>query len=306
MGDRKFQPRASAVWELARRQHGVVTRAQLLALGLNHRGIEHRRATGRLHSLYRGVYAVGRPALTPHGRWIAAVLSCGPSAALSHGTAAALWEIAERRGSNIDVSVPAHVGRRRPGIRVHRRAALGTAETSTHLGIPVTTPALTLIDLASTLPRGPVEAAINAADRLELVTPESLRATLAGLPHVPGAAAIRAILDRQTFRLTDSDLERRLLHIVRRVGLPVPETGVWLNGFKVDFYWRELGLVVETDGLRYHRTPSEQARDRRRDQAHTAAGLTPLRFTHAQVRFEADGVAATLTAVANRLRPRNR
>lgn len=113
---------------------------------------------------------------------------------------------------------------------------------------------------------------------------------------------MRRILDRRTFALTDSELERRFLPITRAAGLPLPETGRKLNGFKVDFYWPDLGLVVETDGLRYHRTPAQQARDRMRDQAHTASGLTCLRFTHAQVRFEADHVRATLAAVVRRLK----
>jgi very-short-patch-repair endonuclease len=115
-------------------------------------------------------------------------------------------------------------------------------------------------------------------------------------------AALRTTLDRRTFRLTDSQLERRFLPLVREAGLPPPQTGGYLNGFKTDFYWPDLGLVVETDGLRYHRTPAAQARDRRRDQIHARAGLTPLRFTRAQVRFEPDHVRATLTAVARRLR----
>jgi very-short-patch-repair endonuclease len=119
----------------------------------------------------------------------------------------------------------------------------------------------------------------------------------------PGVPALRKLLDRLTFVLTDSELERYFLPIARRAGLSMPETGRWLNGFEVDFFWPELGLVVETDGLRYHRTPAEQARDRLRDQAHTAAGLTPLRFTHAQVRFEPDYVCMTLGLVAERLRP---
>ena len=102
--------------------------------------------------------------------------------------------------------------------------------------------------------------------------------------------------------MTDTELERRFLPIARRVGLPKPQTQGWVNGFKVDFYWPELGLVVETDGLRYHRTPAAQARDRVRDQTHTAAGLTPLRFTRAQVWFEPAYVQAVLQMVARRLR----
>ena len=101
--------------------------------------------------------------------------------------------------------------------------------------------------------------------------------------------------------LTDSELERRFLPIARRAGLPPPQTGRPVNGFKADFFWPELGLVVETDGLRYHRTPIQQTRDRVRDQAHAAAGLTPLRFTHTQVAYEPDHVEGTLRAVARRL-----
>jgi very-short-patch-repair endonuclease len=110
------------------------------------------------------------------------------------------------------------------------------------------------------------------------------------------------MLDRHAFRLTDSELERRFLAIVRRTDLPLPETGTRLNGFKVDFHWPALGLVVETDGLRYHRTAAQQVRDRLRDQTHTAAGLTTLRFTHFQVRYGPWHVQSTLATVARRLR----
>jgi very-short-patch-repair endonuclease len=117
-----------------------------------------------------------------------------------------------------------------------------------------------------------------------------------------GVAILRDTLDRRTFVLTDSELERRFLPIARRAGLPKPETQMMVNGFRVDFYWPELGLVVETDGLRYHRTPTQQAADRVRDQAHAAAGLTPLRFTHAQIAYEPGQVRETLGAVSGRLR----
>ena len=103
------------------------------------------------------------------------------------------------------------------------------------------------------------------------------------LAGAPGAAHLRSTLDHRTFTLTDSQLERRFLPLARKADLPLPETQQWVNGFKVDFYWPDLGLVVETDGLTYHRTPAQQAADRLRDQTHTAAGLTPLRFTRAQV-----------------------
>ena len=135
-----------------------------------------------------------------------------------------------------------------------------------------------------------------------MTDPERLRTSAALRDHRrPGVTALRRTLDRRTFRLTDSELERRFLPIVRRLGLPLPETGRRVDGFKVDFFWPDLGLVVETDGLRYHRTPAQQARDRLRDQAHLAAGRTPLRFTHAQVRFDPGHVQSTLGKIVRRL-----
>lgn len=128
--------------------------------------------------------------------------------------------------------------------------------------------------------------------------PPRLREALDQRHGEPGVARLRQVLDRRTFRLTKEELERRFLPLARKAGLPVPLTGQWVNEFEVDFYWPDLGLVVETDGLRYHRTPAEQARDRLRDQAHTAAGLTQLRFTHEQVRYEPEHVVRILAATA--------
>ena len=287
---------------LAERQHGVVTRRQLIALGLSPKAIKHRLANGRLHGVAGGVYAVGRPVLGRHGRWMAAVLSCGHGAALSHESAAALWGIRDREGARIEVSVPAPRAPRRPGIAVHRRFGLAAGLLTRCARIPVTTPVSTLVDLATRLTASELEAAVNEADKRALTDPEALRSALDRLGGWPGVALLRRTLDRRTFTLTDSQLERRFLPLAHAAGLGRPQTGRRLNGFKVDFHWPELGLVVETDGLRYHRTPAQQARDRLRDQARAAAGLTPLRFTHAQVMFEPAHVAKTLSAVATRLR----
>ena len=299
---RKFV-HAGDAWKLAQRQHGVVTRAQLLALGLSAHAIDHRMQPGRLHPTARGVYAVGRPELTQHGRWMAAVLACGAEAVLSHTSAAALWEFVVGLGGSIEVSVPTSVRRTRAGLVVHRRRALSPSDKTIKHGIPVTTPVCTLIDLTACLSSGRLEAAINEADKLGLADPESLRRAVDKLDHRrPGVASLRTILDRRRFRLTDSELERRFLAIVQQAALPLPQTGRYVEGFKVDFFWPDLGLVVETDGLRYHRTPAQQASDRERDQTHTARGYTPLRFTHSQVRFDPERVLATLSAVASRLR----
>jgi very-short-patch-repair endonuclease len=279
----------------------VVTRQQLLELGLTADAINHRRWRVRLHPVWRGVYALGRPELTRIGLWMAAVLACGPDAVLSHKTAAALWGIRPDRRTEIEVTVPALSRRRRPGITVHRRS-LTAQETTVRHGIPVTTPAVTIVDIAPGLTRHELEAAINEADKLDLIDPEALRDAAGRLGPRRGARAVRTVLDYRTFTMTDSQTEQRFLPIARRAGLSLPQTQVYVNDFKVDFYWPDLGLVVETDGLRYHRTPAEQARDRLRDQTHTAAGLTCLRFTRAQVRFEPAHVGAVLSSVAGRRR----
>lgn len=298
MGHTKLHPRPASLWNLAKRQHGVVARSQLLASGLSPKAIAHRINSGRLHPLWRGVYAVGRPEVTQRGRWMAAVLSCGPNALLSHRSAAALFGVL-RKTAWLEVVVPREVFRRRPGIRVHRRAGLETEDRWLVEGIPVTDPVATLVDFAACAPDWQLERAINEADRLDLIDPEELRTAIEALSRRPGLGRLGALLDRHTF--TDSSIERRFLPLARSAGLATPETQAWVNGFRVDFYWRNLGLVVETDGLRYHRTPAQQARDRRRDQVHSAAGLTTLRFAEEQVRFEPDQVRATLAAVAKRL-----
>lgn len=290
------------MWKLAAEQHGVIARHQLLELGFSRWAIERRVANGRLHPAMRGIYAVGRPEITRYGRWMATVLCCGPEAALSHGSAAALWRIGSELPARIEVTVRGSSAHRRPGVRVYRRPSLRPDDFAVCHGIPVTNPVCTLVDLATRFDDGSLERAVNEADKHDLIDPETLREGLVRYRGQPGVARLRALLDRHTFRLTDSELERRFLRLVRSAGLPPPLTRQRVNGFKVDFHWPDLGLVVETDGLRYHRTPAQQARDRLRDQAHTAAGLTALRFTHAQVRFDAGRVRATLATVARRLR----
>jgi very-short-patch-repair endonuclease len=249
----------------------------------------------------RGVYAVGRPELTLHGRWMAAVLAGGPGAVLSHMSAAALWGIRPESSTLVEVAIPSSAGRRFSGVRIRRRGSLRPADVTCHQGIPVTNLVLTLIDLACSLGGAQLERAVNEADRLDLIDPSALRIALDAYAGRPGVARLRELLDRRTFRLTDSDLEQLFLSLVSQAGLRLPLTRQRLNGFRVDFFWPDLGLVVETDGLRYHRTPAQQARDQVRDQAHLAAGFTPLRFTHAQVRYEAGYVRSTLQAVARRL-----
>lgn len=175
-----------------------------------------------------------------------------------------------------------------------------------HKGIPVTTPARTLVDIATEVGTAALEQGVNEADKRDLIDPDSLREELDNFAGEPGVKPLRCLLARHTFRLSDSQLERLFRPLVADAGLPPPQTKVAVNGFEVDFFWPELGLVVETDGLRYHRTASAQARDRLRDQTHTAAGLTALRFTHRQVKYERERVQGVLEKTAHRLRKRAR
>lgn len=244
---------------------------------------------------------MGRPEVSNYGRWMAAILVCGNGAVLSHSSAAALWRIGFEQRNAIELSLPSPFQKRQPGLRIHRRPSLRGRDLTAEHGIPVTTPTQTLIDMSLRLDRPGVERMINEADKYNLTNPPQLREALDARAGEPGVAKLRRILDRRTFRLTKEELERRFLPLARKADLPVPLTGQFVNEFEVDFYWPDLGLVVETDGLRYHRTPAEQARDRLRDQAHTAAGLTQLRFTHEQVRYEPGYVTRILAQTARRL-----
>jgi very-short-patch-repair endonuclease len=301
MGVKTHHSRSVAAWALTRRQHGVVTRTDLLRLGFGSKAIQHRLATGRLHRVYQGVYAVGRSELTKEGRWQAALLACGTDAYLSHGSAAAFWGIEEER-RGIEVVIVRDVMIRRPRLAVHRRPTLPHEDLMSHQSLPVTSPLRALLDLATYLSLKRLDRAVNEASSLDLVDPERLCRWLDLRSGEPGVRPLRALLDRDTFRLSDTELEVLFRPLALASGLSQPLTKVQVNGFEVDFFWPDLGLVVETDSLRFHRTASKQARDLLRDQTHVASGLTPLRFNHFQVKHEPAHVRAVLAATAHRLR----
>lgn len=278
-------PQSIDPWELSERQHGVISHEQLLTLGFTESAIRHRLRTGRLFRLWRGVYAVGRPDVSERGRWKAATLACGPGAALDGESGAALWDVRSNEGKEIEVSVPGDGGRGLSGIKARR--VRGLAEHTSEIdGIPVLSLPLLFVQLAGRLSRGALEAAINEADKKDLMHVETLRREIASLGGRPGVAPLRRVIDRATFRYSDSELERAFRPIIRKAGLSEPEMGQRVNGYKVDFWWPALNFVIETDGGRFHRTPFQQANDRRRDQAHTLADTRFLRFTHGQIRYE--------------------
>jgi len=233
---------------------------------------------------------------------MAAVLACGPGAALSHRSAAALWGFGKEHSDYIDLSVRRASESRQRGVRCHRRPSLPSSAITKRLNIPLTQPVQTFLDLATVSGPKALERAINEADKRDVIDPDALRRALENHPGEPGIRPLRQILDKHTFRLSDDELERLFRPLATAAGLPVPLTKTMVNEFEVDFFWPDLGLIVETDGWRYHRTPSAQTRDALRFQTHTAAGLTPLRFSHWQVKYEPRHVETILRRTAANLR----
>jgi hypothetical protein len=259
----------SRLARIAARQHGIVTGAQLAAVGIDKDAVLRRVRGGRLHRVHRGVYALGHTALSLHGRWLAAVLACGEGALLSHRSAAALWGMLPTSAPKIDVIVPKVSDRRSTAaVRVRR----GKRDASVHLGIPVTSLRCTLDDLAAAkLPAWQLRRAMEVAERLGLnVTPTG--------PRSPLEEAFVALCPTP------------------------PVVNGTIAGLEVDFHWPDAMLIVETDGHETHGTREAFERDRARDQRLTAAGWTVLRFTHRQVRGEPERVRAVLLSVRSRSR----
>jgi Transcriptional regulator, AbiEi antitoxin/REase_MTES_1575 len=284
---------------LAERQHGVVSVTQLRELDLSPSAIRDRAAAGRLHRLHRGVYAVGHPLLSSHGRWMAAVLACGPGAVLSHRSAAALWGIRPTARSGIDVTAPARAGRRRAGIDVHDAATLAASDVTRVDAIPCTTVPRTLLDLAAVLDRRALERAYDQAEVLRVLDSAAVEDLLARSPRRHGVAALRAVVQAAApLALTRSELEERFLSICAAAGIPRPRVNAWVplvgGGVEVDFFWPAHRLIVETDGHRVHGTRHAFERDRRRDRRLLLAGWRVARFTWRQLVRDPDEVVATI------------
>ena len=258
----------------------MVSRPQLLAAGLTARMVDRRVAAGRLIRLHRGVYALGHRRLTREGEWLAAVLAVGPGAALSHRSAAALHELLPERGSRIDVTTTA---RRTTTnwIEVHPTRALAGEDLARRRGIPVTTVARTLVDLAATATCADLERAVNEADVLRAL---DVGAVLAVAERVRGRrgrgrGALDAVLARHHGPVVlRSELERRFRALLRAHGLPAAEHNVRVGAWEVDAVWREERLAVELDSARFHDTPAARARDADKTAQLEADGWTVRRY----------------------------
>lgn len=286
------------IGDLAARQHGVVHRRQLLELGLSESALGRRVASGRLHRVHRSVYAVGHPVLGANGRRLVAVLACRPGAVLSHASAGALWEIRFSNAERIDVTVPGAGRPVVPGLRVHRARTLGAGDVTTRFGIPVTSPARTILDLAATV-RG--RALEQLLDRAELERVYDRRALLAAAHATPGHRGSgplrRALADHVPgTTVTRTKLEERMLALCGAHGLPRPLVNHFVEGIEVDFVFGD-GVLVEADSWRHHRDRQAFERDRERDAIFARAGYRVLRFTDRQMRSDPAAVAATIAAV---------
>jgi very-short-patch-repair endonuclease len=282
---------------VAGEQWGVISWSQLRASGLSKAGIGRRVKGERLHRIHPAVYAfVPANALAPEGRWFAAVMACGEGAALSHRSAAALWQILEDWPGPPEVTVPVGHAQHVEGVQLHRSRNLAPAVTQRR-GIHVTTVERTLADLADVVPEARVHRAAQQA--------EFLRRRI-GSPGDPwshangrrGAPNLRTLpLLRARVGMTRSELERRMLQLCRRARLPEPECNQAVEGERVDFVWPEARLIVETDGGEAHLTTAAFEEDRRRDVDLMVAGWRVARFTWATVRNEPERVAARLAVL---------
>jgi len=285
------------IGDLATSQHGVLSRVQLRDLGFTDREIARRIERGRLIRMHRGVFAVGHTALRPEAYWMAAVLACGPNAALSHASAAALWGIRPTSAALTDVVISTQAGRRRrKGIRIHRT---DLPQTTTHRGIPVTSPARTLIDLATTLPKRALTRAVEEAEKREL--------DLSGLTQLtgrPGTTAVQEELNRLPTGNTRSTFEIAFLRFCQAQNIPKPQANVHIHGLLVDFTWPGTRVVVEADSFEHHGTRQAFERDRHRDAILHAAGYNTARYTHRQLTKRPEEVERALRRLLSAPGPR--
>jgi very-short-patch-repair endonuclease len=293
---------------IAEDQHGNITRKQLLAAGLRGGAIDSRLASGRLHVVHRGVYALlPAKALPPLAPQMAAVLACGDGAILSHESAAAVWGLRPALGADAEIDVTV-VGRNcgpKPGIRVHRLKVLEPIDSRRFQNIPITAPARTLLDIAGSLAFTDLERAVDEAIARELVSPSTVRAVLERYPRRSGSPELAELVSgpRRT-ALTRSDTEKRFKALIRKGGVPPPEFNVSFGRYTLDCLWRRERLVVELDGYQFHSTRSAFERDHERDLVLKGRDFEVLRFTWKQVRYKPELVLARLVRTLALREPR--
>jgi len=289
------RPADETIAHLAARQKELVTGRALLDAGLTRAAVEHRVETGRLRIRHRGVYTTAHAPLSFEQRALAAVLACSGRRALGDGWAAALWRMLSEPPDPPEVRRQGEHRTGPAGVRLRRCAEL---DLTVHRGVPVTTPALTLLHVAASGPPGRLELALNEALVLKLVTRRQLEAVAA--PGRRGSRALRPLLDDAPGD-TRREAERLLKQLIRRAQLPRPVFNAWIEGHEVDVAWPQHRLIVEVDGFAAHGTARAFERDRRLDQQRAAAGYRTVRVTWRQLTQEPEAVVARLAgALAQR------
>ena len=293
---RATRPRDGAIARLADAQHGVVSLSQLLDHELSASAVRSRVTAGRLHKVHRSVYAVGRATLTREGRWMAAVLACGEGALLSHRSAGALWGLRSSSRQLTEVTTPSRSGRTRAGIEVHSGAGIAPQDVAAEEGVPCTSVVRTLLDLAGCLSPVALERAVQRAETLRLYDGLAMEELVKRAGKKRGVAVLRTVLTEGDFTGpgTKSVLEERFFDLCSTYRIPRPQVNSFVEGFEVDFVWRDQRLVLETDSRAFHSHCRDVVRDHARDQRLDTAGWRIRRATFNQVTYEPAALAERL------------
>lgn len=289
------------IHRFAARQHGVVSRAQLLAAGAPAHRIDYRLRTERLEIIHRCIYRSG-PVEGRRAKEMAAVLACGAAAVVSHRSASAVWLLTPPRRTNapVDVSVPGSRHGPREGVRLHRVRPMKEDEVMHKEGLPITTPVRTLLDIAGVVGKGELERALARADREGLADFRSIDQILSRYPRRRGTRQLRRLIGSDSPALTRSEAEERLLELIRRARLRQPRTNANVSGHEVDFVWHAERLVVEVDGFAFHSSRSAFESDRRRDADLAAAGFRVMRVTWRQLSSEPEAILVRVAQALGR------
>jgi hypothetical protein len=283
-----------AIAVLAGNQHGYITRAQLLAIGLGARAIRYRVAKRQLIRVHAGVYAVGYLNATPVARAHAAVLACGPRALLSHGSAASLWQFFKHWDMPFEVILPGK--RTRRGIKTHRSCTLTDRDYDRQHGIPATSPARTALDIAPRLTDKRLTRVVNDARHARFLHLDDLNDVLTRNPMHPGTKRLKPFLEGPQ-NPTRSPLEDDFLAFAKRHGLPAPVTNTYLFGYEIDVLYPAERVIVEVDGYEFHSDRHSFVRDRRRDAIMLAADYQTVRITEEQMDDDGEQEAQRLMAI---------
>jgi predicted transcriptional regulator of viral defense system len=292
---------------LAAAQNGVVTLEQLETIGLTEDAVLKRAERGRLHRVHQTVYSLIPGVMTERGKFMAAVLACGPDAVLSHRSAAYLWGLVDSWEEPIDVTAPNRRGRSPDGVAAHRDGSLQPIDKTLVHGVPCTTVARTVLDFAGVAQEWEVRRVVAQAEVLRILDKPKLRALLKRSRRRRGVARLRLILDSihpQTKR-TRGELEQLFLQMCAKRDVPEPEVNVWLptpdgKRYQADFLWRGSRLIVEADSRRYHDTDSAFVSDRKRRQQLELAGWRVSQCTWEEVETEPRRLAETVRALIAR------